>query len=254
MKLICLNTWGGKAGAEKLLGFLDSHRDADFCCLQEIWSAPYAHLDGAAAGADVIDHAEIMVYGKQEIGALLDGHEAFFHPHHLNDYGLMTLVSKALDVVDSGDVFVHRERGYVPKGNIGLHARNLQFVTVERASGPLGVMNFHGLWNGRGKGDSEERIEQSRRILKVLAGRREPFVLCGDFNLLPETESLRMLEAAGLRNLVTEFGVTSTRTSLYRRPEPFADYVFVSDGIDVRDFHVLPDEVSDHAPLRLEFD
>ena len=254
MKLICLNTWGGKAGAEKLLAFLDSHRDADFLCLQEIWSAPYAHLDGAAAGAEVIDHAEIMVYGKQEISALLGGHEAFFHPHHLDDYGLMTLVSKTLKVVDSGDVFVHRERGYVPEGNIGLHARNLQFVTVDGRSGPLSVMNFHGLWNGRGKGDSEERIEQSRRILKFLAGRRKPFVLCGDFNLLPETESLRMLEAAGLRNLVAEFGVTSTRTSLYTRAELFADYVFVSDGIDVRDFRVLADEVSDHAPLLLEFD
>ena len=63
-----------------------------------------------------------------------------------------------------------------------------------------------------------------------------------------------MLESAGLRNLVAEFGVTSTRTSLYTRPEPFADYVFVSDGIHVRDFRVLTDEVSDHAPLLLEFD
>ena len=131
--------------------------------------------------------------------------------------------------------------------------RNLQYVTVEGASGPFSVVNFHGLWNGRGKGDSDERIEQSRKILEFLAGRREPFVLCGDFNLLPGTESLRMIEAAGLRNLVAEFGVRSTRTSLYARREKFADYVFVSEGIEVRDFRVLPDEVSDHAPLLVEF-
>ena len=195
-----------------------------------------------------------MVYGKQEIGALLGGHEAFFHPNHLNDYGLMTLVSKRLEVVELGDVFVHRERGYVPQGNLGLHARNLQFVKVRSPSGPLSVFNFHGLWNGQGKGDSDERIAQSRRILDFIGGRREPFVLCGDFNLLPDAESLRMLESAGLRNLVVEFGVTSTRTSLYARSEPFADYVFVSDGIEARDFRVLPDEVSDHTPLLLEFD
>ena len=79
-------------------------------------------------------------------------------------------------------------------------------------------------------------------------------MLCGDFNLAPDTQSLRMLEAAGLRNLVAEFGVTSTRTSLYRRPERFADYVFVSPGVDVSAFRVLPDEVSDHAPLMLQFD
>ena len=62
-----------------------------------------------------------------------------------------------------------------------------------------------------------------------------------------------MLEEAGLRNLVSEFGVLSTRTRLYARPERFADYVFVSPGIDVQNFGVLPDEVSDHAPLALEF-
>lgn len=253
MKLVCLNTWGGRAGADKLLGFLNSHRDADFLCLQEVWSAPYEGLEGVPAGADAIAHAEIMVHGRQEIGALLDGHAAFFHPNHLNDYGLMTLVSTALRVVELGDVFVHRERGYVPEGNLGLHARNLQFVTVEGRSGPLSVVNFHGLWNGQGKGDSDERITQSRRILKFLEGRREPLVLCGDFNLLPDTESLRMLELAGLRNLVAQSGATSTRTSLYTRADPFADYVFVSDEIDVRDFRVLPEEVSDHAPLLLEF-
>jgi endonuclease/exonuclease/phosphatase family metal-dependent hydrolase len=253
MKLICLNIWGGRAGAERLLAFLDAHRDADFLCLQEVWSSPYENLEGVPAGADAIVHDEIMVYAKQEIEALLGGHEAFFHPNHLDDYGLMTLVSKALDVVDSGDVFVHRERGYVPQGNLGLHARNLQFVTVDGPAGPLSVVNFHGLWNGQGKGDSDERIAQSRRILEFIGGRREPFVFCGDFNLQPDTESLRMLESAGLRNLVAEFGVTSTRTRLYTRPERFADYVFVSDGIAVRDFRVLTEEVSDHAPLLLEF-
>jgi endonuclease/exonuclease/phosphatase family metal-dependent hydrolase len=254
VKLICLNTWGGRAGKDKLLAFLNSQRDADFLCLQEVWSAPYKDFEGARAGAEAIAHAEIMVYGKQQIGALLDGHEVFFHPHHLNDYGLMTLVSKALDVADSGDVFVHRERSYLPRDNLGMHARNLQFVTVDGPSGPFSVVNFHGLWNGRGKGDSDERIAQPRRILDFLDRRREPFVLCGDFNLVPDAESLRMLEAAGLRNLVREFGVTSTRTALYARPERFADYVLVSDAIDVRDFRVLPDEVSDHAPLMLEFE
>jgi len=253
MKLICLNTWGGKAGAAKLLAFLDAHRDAEFFCLQEVWSAPYEHLDGAAAGSDVIDHAEIMVYGRQEIEARLGRHKVFFHPHHLNDYGLMTLVSKRLAVVDSGDVFVHRERGFVPEGNLGAHARNLQYVTVERPGGPLSVVNFHGLWNGLGKGDSDERIEQSRKILEFLAGRREPLILCGDFNLSPDTESLRMIEAAGLRNLVAEFGARSTRTSLYARQEKFADYVFVSEEVEVGDFRVLPDVVSDHAPLLIEF-
>jgi endonuclease/exonuclease/phosphatase family metal-dependent hydrolase len=253
MKLICLNTWGGLAGREKLLAFLSAHRDADVLCLQEVWSARYQGLDGASAGGHPLDQDAIMVNGKQEIAAVLDGHAVFFHPHHLNDYGLMTLVSNRLEVVESGDVFVHRERGFVPEGDIGHHARNVQFVTIATPEGRISVMNFHGLWNGLGKGDSAERLAQSRRILDFLASRPEPFVLCGDFNLAPDTQSLKMLEAAGLRNLVAEFDVTSTRTSLYTRPERFGDYVFLSAGVDARAFRVLPDEVSDHAPLTLEF-
>jgi hypothetical protein len=74
MRLICLNTWGGRAGSEKLLPFLDSDRDADFICLQEVWSGPYENLQGVAAGAAPLSQAEVMVYGKQATGALLDSH------------------------------------------------------------------------------------------------------------------------------------------------------------------------------------
>jgi endonuclease/exonuclease/phosphatase family metal-dependent hydrolase len=63
-----------------------------------------------------------------------------------------------------------------------------------------------------------------------------------------------MFEDFGLRNLVKEYGVISTRTHFYTKPEKFADYIFVLQGIDVKDFRVLPDAVSDHSPLYLEFE
>ena len=37
------------------------------------------------------------------------------------------------------------------------------------------------------------------------------------------------------------------------RTELFADYILVSPDIVVKHFQVLPDEVSDHAPLLVEF-
>ena len=55
------------------------------------------------------------------------------------------------------------------------------------------------------------------------------------------------------RNLVSEFNITSTRTPLYDKAEPYADYVFVSSGVEVNVFSVLDAVVSDHAPLYLEF-
>lgn len=72
-----------------------------------------------------------------------------------------------------------------------------------------------------------------------------------DLNVLPETESLKILEK-DLKNLIKEYNITSTRSSLYPKENKFADYVLVSPEIKVLDFKVLPDTISDHAPFYLE--
>lgn len=253
MKIITLNTWGGRAGKEKLLAFFEKHKDTtDIFCLQEIWSAPYEDLEGRAAGGQTIDHDQVMVYGMQEISELLSGHFSYFRPHFLDDYGLAMLVKKDLEVTEEGEVFVHKHKGYVPEGDLGNHARNIQYVSLEVSGKPLTVINFHGLWNGNGKTDSEDRITQSKNILEFTKNISGDFVLCGDFNLLPETESIKMLEASGLKNLIKEYGVTSTRTSYYPKEEKYADYVLVTKEVHAKDFKVLPEEVSDHAALLLE--
>ncbi|OGZ44009.1 MAG: hypothetical protein A3J55_01085 [Candidatus Ryanbacteria bacterium RIFCSPHIGHO2_02_FULL_45_17b] len=254
MKLISLNTWGGRAGKEKLLVFFENNKDVDIFCLQEIWSAPYEHLEGQAVGGLELNHSNIMVYGMQDISAVLDRHTSYFRPHHLDNYGLMMLVKKSLSVVEEGDIFVYKERGHVPQGDVGFHARNVEYITFETPRGNRTVMNFHGMWNGKGKGDSEDRLLQSDNIIRFMQTIQNPYIICGDFNLLPDTKSIEKLEEFGLRNLIKEYGITSTRTSHYTKPEKFADYAFVSKGIEVKDFKVLPDEVSDHAPLYLEFE
>ncbi len=110
------------------------------------------------------------------------------------------------------------------------------------------------MWNGISKEDTEERIIQSDNIIKFLKNLSEPHILCGDFNLLPENKSLKMLEEFGLKNLIKEFGVSSTRSSYYTKPVRFADYTFVSKNIKLNEFKVLPDEVSDHLAMYLDFE
>jgi endonuclease/exonuclease/phosphatase family metal-dependent hydrolase len=194
-----------------------------------------------------------MVYGLQEISALLSNYTTFFRPHYLENYGLLILVRKDLSVTEEGEVFVYKHKEYVPdSGVMGNVARNIQYVTVQTSAGLRTVINFHGLWNGKGKGDSADRLEQSEKILEFTKNLQNQFILCGDFNLLSDTESLRKFEEAGFRNLIREFGITSTRTSFYTKPQKFADYAFISSDIGLKDFKVLPDEVSDHAPLFVE--
>lgn len=253
MKIISLNTWGGRAGKEGLLNFFKVHNNTiDIFCLQEIWSAPYEHLEGKVMGGKAAKHEEIMVYGLQEISSLLPDYVPYFKPHHLDNYGLMMLVHKDLEIIEEGEVFVHKEKGYIPEGDVGHHARNVQYVTINKGGKQISVLNFHGLWNGKGKADSEDRLEQSKKILSFIKNLAGEIILCGDFNLLPETKSLSLLEEAGLRNLIKEYKITSTRTSHYTKPDKFADYVLVSEKVQVEEFKVLPDEVSDHSPLYIE--
>ena len=132
---------------------------------------------------------------------------------------------------------------------------------VPCGNGHVLVANFHGLWDatGRyGKGDFPERLDVSRAVRAATDVHQDPLLLCGDFNLLPGTQALEILASGGLRNLVLECGVTNTRTHLYRSFDTgaplFADYVLMSPALKLVQFDVLPDVVSDHAALRVDFE
>ncbi|TSC69917.1 MAG: endonuclease/exonuclease/phosphatase [Parcubacteria group bacterium Gr01-1014_49] len=253
MRVISLNTWGGRAGREKLLAFFKTHAGTtDVFCLQEMWSHAYEGLEDRMAGGVILDYSKMMVNGVAEVSEALPNFTPFFRPHVADHYGLLMFVREEHIIIDEGETFVFKQKGYVSEDDAGNHARNIQYATIMKEKRPFTIINFHGLWNGKGKTDTEDRILQSKNILAFLKKIKGECVLCGDFNLLPDTESIKLFEGEGLRNLIKEYGITSTRTSFYTKPEKHADYIFVTGGIDVRDFKVLPDEVSDHSPLLVD--
>ena len=240
MKLITLNAWGGRA-QEKLLKFLKARHDIDIFCFQEVYNG----VNKSTIDKEYLQDA-FELY--TDFTKALPGHVGYFRPHIEDWYGLAIFVKKGITVKREGDIMIH-DVIYTGGGNI---PRNLQFIEIENDGATVTIANVHGLWNGKGKTDSDARIVQSQKIRAFLDATPGSKVLCGDFNLLPHTESLRMVEQ-GMVNLIREHNVQSTRTSLYTKPEKFADYVFVTPDITVRDFKVLPDEVSDHAALYVEF-
>lgn len=254
MKIISLNTWRGDVGREAVLGFLKREAvDTDVFCLQEVWWAPEGGLDTQLVeGLHINTEKHIMRLG-QEVADELSDFQPFFHSQLTPYYGLMMLVHKNWQVINSGEIFTFKDKSYIPPPEKrGVHARNIQYVTFETPKGVRTVINIHGIWDGASKADTPDRLRQSEIIVEFLQTLDHPFVFCGDFNLEPDTESIKMFEAIGLQNLIRENGITSTRTSYYTYPEKFADYAFVSPELIVTDFKVLPDEVSDHAPLSIE--
>ncbi len=121
----------------------------------------------------------------------------------------------------------------------------------------VSILHMHGLRDLAGKMDTQERRAQAERFAKMacqLRGEGDDLVLCGDFNVERDSETLTLLEGLGLRELVTTRGYDGTRNSLYPKPGRFADYMMVSDALQDAAFEVIYEpEVSDHCPLILRF-
>lgn len=247
MKMITFNTWGGRVGAEPIKSFFKKHQDTDVFCLQEIWQT----LD--RGNIEVLDE-RIVINLLEEIASVLPDHQIFFRPQYRNIYGLASFIKKTIKVEDEGELFVFKHQGHENPISVGNHARNIQYLNLQMPKGTITIINFHGLWNGQGKTDTPDRLEQSQKIANFIKQLKNPFILTGDFNLNPDTESFKILEQLCHRNLIKDYRVVSTRSKFYEKPGKFADYTLTSPEIKVIDFKVLPDEVSDHLALQVTFE
>lgn len=241
MKLITLNIWGGHVRSP-LLEFITLHREVDIFCFQEI----YHNAQNKICDED----RQLSLNIFSELQSLLPDHNAFFRPTVQDVYGISMFVKKEIDVLGEGEINIYHNPNYPGSGP--LHSRNLQWLECRINNQNYFIMNVHGLWNGKGKTDTPERIAQSQKIRDFIDTIHTPKILCGDFNLRLDTESVKILER-DMKNLVKIHNVSSTRTSFYTKEEKFADYIFISPKIKVKHFEVMENEVSDHAPLLLDF-
>lgn len=257
MKLISLNIWGGKA-FEPLMEFIKNFADdVDVFCFQEVFHSNSGIVESHGTRMNVLDDLAkalpdfLWYFSPEQDRFDLDGPINFDA-----SLGQAAFVRKTIEVESEGGVFVYRER------NSGLDLTNipasLQYLRFAVNNKRFTVCNFHGLAFPGHKLDTPERIEQSRRIRNFLDQEQNPKILCGDFNLMPNTESMRLLEKGGLVNLIETFKIPCTRSRIspfFGRPDfqKFADYVLVSPDINVIDFRVPDVAISDHLPLILEF-
>jgi endonuclease/exonuclease/phosphatase family metal-dependent hydrolase len=242
MQLICLNTWSGIKRIE-LMQFLQRYAYVDIFCFQEVYRNAYRHLapqERKKYAANLFD----------DVAVTLGLHVGYFRPSIGNYYGLASFVRSDITVSEEGDFWIYQNGRWQGGAD---HSRNLQYLRCNAGVGPFVICNTHGLWDAGGKGDTVDRLDQAEAIISFVGQRPEPTILCGDLNLRPDTESIAKLERH-MKNLIVEFGISSTRTPLYPRAERFADYVFASAGIVVQEFRILQDEISDHSPLLLSFD
>lgn len=121
------------------------------------------------------------------------------------------------------------------------------------------VCNVHGNPFPGHKLDTPGRLVQSGKIIHRMERLKTPAkIIGGDFNLLPQAQSVGMFEGAGFRDLIGDYGIPTTRNQkAWARhpdnPQYYADYVFVR-GMEVIGFCVPEIIVSDHQPMIVNFE
>ncbi len=247
---------------QPLFDFVEEQaKNTDIFCFQEVFRA--------GDGAPVLSSRAHM-YMYQELCEKLPAFEGVFAAKGSGyDYdskvswplelGMAVFAKKDLKITGSGWFSYFDTNGYpnspLEEGMAGLHT-----VSMKLANGmTMHIINVHGISIPGNKLDTNERLLQSERIIECANKFPQDFVIiCGDFNLMPETESISMIENIGFKNLIKDYNITNTRNEVQWAKFPglekqhFADYMFVSKNIPVNDFLVPYNEISDHLPMILE--
>jgi endonuclease/exonuclease/phosphatase family metal-dependent hydrolase len=265
MKLITLNTWEGRV-SPNLLEFLKQRSaETDIFCLQEITSTQTDHKT----------HNDVRTNLLKEITELLSGYGFLYEAvtEGLDEtavpidydlkFGQLILYKKDLFTqVSYTSKFVLGEKNEIKVLPDGLCwpviAQKLKLQLSSNLQ-EFVVVNIHGAAQPGHKLDTPDRIAQSKNTLDFISDDLPQTILAGDFNLLPDTQSIKLMEEHGFKDLVRDFNIKTTRSSLTKyygtpKQQNYADYIFTGAEIIVKNFQSLPDEVSDHLPLMLEFE
>ena len=130
------------------------------------------------------------------------------------------------------------------------------YTQINARNTMIHLCNFHGTATPGNKLDTPKRINQSQGLIGFFKEKKGMKIIGGDFNLLPETKSVQMWEENDYRSLIKDFRVRTTRNRLAWELYPddrqyYSDYVFVSPEVNVREFSVTKNEISDHLALVL---
>jgi len=230
--------------SEPLKIFIKQHADkTDIFCFQEVRNGYYGDKEKGS---------NEWVNMFSDIEKMLPNHKGYFSEMS-QGVGIASFVNQNIKVekVDTHEILSKEDTHHIKmEDGWSYYARLMQSINLN--DGELIVHNFHGI-PGDLKKDTPERKLQTDRILDVINSNNESQVIVGDFNLNINTEAISKIEEK-MRNLIKEKNIKTTRNSLYKSYTtlPYADFAFVSKDIEVKDFKVLQDEVSDHLALSLE--
>lgn len=266
MRLISLNIGLFEENNNKLKQFLKTQKP-DIICFQEVTRKIDKNALDKYISKDIIDTSSNLNFSFFSPNWIMDGFEVKnFHGKEVFRFDLGGLVEfgnyvkskykivKGESIFTQGSFSLITEKywNHWPDND----CKSFQLVDIILGNGrELRIINYHGIWS-KNKLGSNLTIKASQVINKLAQEVSYPVIICGDFNLFPNTKSMLALKD-NLTSLVDKFNIKTTRpmsNELNNLERNIVDYVFVSKNIKVNNFEVLDSNVSDHLPLILDFD
>ncbi|MES2630518.1 MAG: endonuclease/exonuclease/phosphatase family protein [Patescibacteria group bacterium] len=243
MKLVQLNTWSCKLPTE-IIRLFETERP-DFTCLQEVVSAEF---DGKILDTidQITDEYPFLDYYYTPL-------VEFNFMHHSAKRGNM--ITSQFPIKNSSELWTHggyiEDFDYSDSGGYNA-ARNIAHAKIETPQGFLNILTLHGYHIKEHKNGNEETLRACRELIELAASIDGPLIITGDFNLAPESESIKLVSRY-FRNLSTEYKLSTTRNHLTSKTD-VCDYIFTNDKIKVNNFYMSDIVASDHNALVLDFD
>ena len=240
MRILQLNVWLGK-NKHSLLRFFRENQ-FDVICLQEgVWSEDNPkQLEFFAATVDEIKEASGL---RNEIrssqwrvgfskGGFMNQGPVILTNQNISNYEVKEICGEFIEDWD-----------FRKENQLHLYTA----IKAELENG-FTILTYHGYWQPEPIGN-KDTIEMMSRVAGMIKGKGK-VVMCGDLNVVAESPAMRELDF--LKDLTAEHEVKRTLSGLGWDLDIACDHILVSQDVNVHDFQVLPDMISDHFPLVAE--
>ncbi len=264
MKLLCLNVALFETNNSLLSKFL-TEQNAQFVCLQEVTKALDSTVKKEFISKTTIDSATPNLthsfFGPNSIMGNFE--QKNFHGKELYTCefgGLMEFgnytksqyhFTKAQNVFVQNCFTYSEDKSNWPDEDY----RSVSVVDFDVEGKKLRILNYHGVWT-RNKMGNDMSLKANKMIKDLALNAEGEVIICGDFNLFPDTQSMKVFENY-FESLVDTYNVRTTRpitNELHNERRNVVDYILISKGIHVYDFKVINSDISDHLPLFLDFE
>lgn len=264
MRLICLNVALFETNNEKLYKFLLKTKP-DIICLQEVADKVDPEVNPLYISKVFIDKAtsNLPYSFFSPNWEIRDFHRKNFHKKESFDFEFGGFL-KAGNYIKTRFKILKKTNVFIKYKTIKFtdwstwpqkQPKAVQVVDLELPdSKKLRILNYHGIWT-KEKTGTRETLEACKKINKLATEVSYPTIITGDFNLFPDTKSMKVFQDHFI-SLVDKYSIQTTRpqsNELNHLQRNVVDFILVTPDIKIGSFKVLDSDVSDHLPLVLDF-